>query len=298
MGYRAQIRPGGHATRPTRLLVLDFDGTLTDAEAEGRSFRDGYLADIAALIGAPLEATLARAAEVEAEIAARPGEHGWIFEGRIVAPATVDPYLRMMPVARRLLDQAGRLLDETDRTRVLDAILYKYNYQKTVDVARPHAAETLFALRDQPVFVVTNSHTDAVQRKIRSFARDAGLGEGLEWLAQRVHGRARKYQVDQSFDQVPEALTLPGLERPVLLRRRAYFEVLDQLRAQVGALWEEVAVSGDIFELDLALPLALGARVGLMANAFTPPWERAWLATHPRAALLGGVDALPAFAGF
>ncbi|MFM2152956.1 MAG: hypothetical protein RL199_1391, partial [Pseudomonadota bacterium] len=38
-----------------RLVILDFDGTMTDAEAEGAPFRDGYLQDLATLTGRPLE---------------------------------------------------------------------------------------------------------------------------------------------------------------------------------------------------------------------------------------------------
>ena len=33
------------------VLCLDFDGTMTDAEAEGRPFRDGYLEDLCLLVG-------------------------------------------------------------------------------------------------------------------------------------------------------------------------------------------------------------------------------------------------------
>jgi FMN phosphatase YigB (HAD superfamily) len=159
----------------SRLLVLDFDGTMTDAEVEGLPFRRGYLEDLALVCGRPLPEVERRAAEVEAELAGIAGEVGWLFEGRIVAPATVDPYLRMMPVARRLLDEAGRLMDETDRTRVLDGIFYKYNYQKTTIAFRPGASEVLRSLSGTATYVVTNSHTDAVQHKIRSLgARPEG----------------------------------------------------------------------------------------------------------------------------
>ena len=37
------------------VLVLDFDGTMTDAEAEGRPFRDGYLEDLCTLVGRDAE---------------------------------------------------------------------------------------------------------------------------------------------------------------------------------------------------------------------------------------------------
>ena len=40
-------------------------------------------------------------------------------------------------------------------------------------------------------------------------------------------------------------------------------------------------VIGDIFELDLSLPLAMGANVGLVLSEFTPDYERLFLEKHP-----------------
>ncbi len=277
----------------TKLLVLDFDGTMTDAEAEGAPFRAGYLADIAALTSLPAAEVHLLAERFEAEVAAAPDKHGWVYDGRIVAPATVDPYLRIMPVARRILDHAEVLQNERDRTRILDAILYKYNYQKTLDVPRAGSLEVLCALQSAPVYVVTNSHTDAVRRKLSVLGAAPDGSNRLGWLLDRVYGRAKKYVTDADFTAVPETLSMPGLDRPVLLRRRHYHDVLDQLRCQAGASWSEVLVVGDIFELDLALPFHLGARVALMCNAFTPTWERAYLTDHPRATLIDTVASIP-----
>jgi FMN phosphatase YigB (HAD superfamily) len=282
----------------TKLLVLDFDGTMTDAEAEGAPFRGGYLDDIAALSGLPRDEVESLAERFEAEVAAHPEAHGWVFNGQIVAPATVDPYLRIMPVARKILDHAGCFLDETDRTRMLDAILYKYNYQKTLDVPQAGAGPVLRGMAGKPLYVVTNSHTAAVQRKIRQIGAEPGSEDDLQWLVDRVFGRARKYVVEPSFEALPATLELPGLSRPVLLRRKLYHDALDALRVQEGAAWDEVVVVGDIFELDLSVPLAMGARVGLMVNPFTPAWEKDYLATHPRGALLNSVSEIPPYVGW
>lgn len=277
------------------LLVLDFDGTMTDAEAEGTPFRGGYLEDVATLVGRPVDEVLALSARFEAEVAENPQAHGWVFGGRIVAPATVDPYLRIMPVARRVFDHFGAFASEDDRARLLDGILYKYNYTKTRIAFRPNARAALSSLAGSETYVVTNSHTEAVAHKIRVLGENADGTNELSWLVDRVHGRAKKYVLDDAFDAVPESLTLPGLSRPVLLRRAHYFQVLDGLRRKAGASWEEVAVVGDIFELDLALPLSLGARVGLVVNAFTPPWERAFVEAHPRARLVTDLAQVPEF---
>lgn len=269
----------------SRMLVLDFDGTITDAEAEGKPFRLGYLEDIAILTGQPVEQIQKWAERFEAVIAENPDQHGWIYNGQIVAPATVDPYLRIMPVARMIFDQVGAFPVEQDRTRLLDGILYKYNYQKTAIAFKPGAREILTQLSGRVVYVVTNSHTDPVKGKIRTLHAQSDVGD-LSWLVERVYGSAKKYMVDPDFTMVPEFLYVPGLSRPVLLRRSNYYRILDQLRTQAGVAWEDVTVVGDIFELDLALPLTLGTRVGLVTNDFTPAYEKEFLKQHPRGRLI------------
>src|SRR5215475_2618719 len=111
---RFRIRLSGEM--PT-VLVLDFDGTMTDAEAEGRPFRDGYLEDLCLLVGRPPgdAEILALANEVERELELAPGSYPFLWMGRAVAPATVDPYLRMVPVAHRILDHFGVVTNPTDR---------------------------------------------------------------------------------------------------------------------------------------------------------------------------------------
>ena len=263
----------------SRLIVFDFDGTLTDAEEEGRPFRDGYLEDIAVLCDVSLDEVAALAVDAEAEVAANPQAHGWVFGGRIVAPATVDPYLRMMPVARMIFDHFGRFPQASDRDRLLDGILYKYNYPKTRTAFREGARELLLRTPAE-TYVVTNSHTVPVQEKIQQLSAMGEDVDALSWLVPRVHGRAKKYVLDADFDAVPQELRVPNLERPILLRRRLYHEVLSALLETTGARWSDLTVVGDIFELDLALPLAMGATVGLVVNQHTPQYEIDYLDGH------------------
>lgn len=257
-----------------KLVVLDFDGTMTDAEAEGRPFTEGYLEDVAALTGREPSEIRAMAARFEAEVLADPQAYGWLWKGRIVCPATVDPYQRFMPVMKKLFDACGAFRDEAERER-LEQVLFRHNYRRTATVFRPHAAQALAALEPLDTWVVTNAHVDPVRAKI------AALGGGsLAWLQERVVGLARKQVVEDGDPDLPEALTIPGLRRPVLVRRPHYRAVLERLRG--GRPWDEVVVVGDIFELDLSTPLLLGARVVLAANAFTPAWERAYVSGHAR----------------
>ena len=84
---------------------------------------------------------------------------------------------------------------------------------------------------------------------------------------------------------------------PVLLRRKYYHDVIRKLLDAKGLDWKDLAVAGDIFELDLALPLALGARVALLRNAFTPDYEQDFLQKHPRGQVLHDVSEIPALLG-
>jgi phosphoglycolate phosphatase-like HAD superfamily hydrolase len=279
------------------VLVLDFDGTMTDAEIEGRPFVDGYLEDLAALVGRGAgDAEIAAiAAEVDAEIAASPDRYPFLWMGRPVAPATVDPYLRMVPTAHRILDKFGALASATDRARLLGTVLYKYNYAKTLGhpAFRPGAGEMLRALAGRDAYIVTNSDTHAVAGKIAALDREVS---GVAWLTSRVRGHARKFDVDDTWSGAPAELAVTGLDRSVLLRRRMYHDILRALLDDHGATFAELVVVGDIFELDLAMPLALGARVGLVAGAQTPPHEVAYVASHPRGRVLRALDEVREFA--
>ena len=279
------------------VLVLDFDGTMTDAEAEGRPFRDGYLEDLAILVGLQPEDPAIRqiADEVEAELVNAPASHPFLWMGRPVAPATVDPYLRMVPIAHRILDKFGVIPGAMDRGRLLGSVLYKYNYAKTLGhpVFRAGAGDVLRALGGTEAWIVTNSDTHAVAGKVAALDREA---PGVAWLTSRVRGHARKFDVDDAWVGVAAELALPGLDRPVLLRRKSYHDILKTILDAAGATFADLVVVGDIFELDLAMPLSLGARVGLVASERTPGYERTFVESHPRAKLITDLAQIPSFA--
>jgi FMN phosphatase YigB (HAD superfamily) len=281
---------------PMTVVVLDFDGTMTDAEAEGLPFRDGYLDDLCALVGRPAgDAEIwSIADEVETELARAPELHPFLWLDRAVAPATVDPYLRMVPIAHRILDRFDAIPGALDRSRLLGRVLYKYNYAKTLGrpVFRAGAGEVLRTLRGTQTWIVTNSDTESVAAKLAALDRDS---PGVAWLMPRVRGQARKFDVDDSWTGAPETLDVPDLDRPVLLRRRHYHSILRAVLDDAGAEFAELVVIGDIFELDLAMPLALGARVGLVASERTPAYERAFVAAHSRGRVLDDVRDVPSF---
>jgi phosphoglycolate phosphatase-like HAD superfamily hydrolase len=257
---------------PIDCIVLDFDGTFTDVETEGAPFVTAYQGLVADLLGRDVSADWVRHA---AEIAAHPGKYGWSHGGKIVAPGNADPYVRCTTVAQRLFDEAGVLRQSDTRTAIVQAF-YQLCYRHTVTAFRPDARDTLEGLlaSGRPVWVVTNSRTDIVAEKLIELGP-----RGVERL--QIIGDAQKYVIaepaaaDPRFAGLAAEKTLPGLERPVHLRRGRYFEALARIWRETGTRPAETLVCGDIFELDLAMPIELGLGVHLVTGPTTAAHELA-----------------------
>ena len=258
-----------------RCVVLDFDGTFTDLAVESLPYTSAFRAALRDLVGRDVRAEWEA---VTARIESSPADYGWTFDGYVVAPATADPYLLGNAVMREILDGAALLRDPAVRTAVTQA-LYGYAYEKTLTCFRPEAREALdglVALGSAAVTVVTNSKTDVVAAKLDrlGLASRGSLG---------VVGDAKKYVVTRSssprYSTLAEFERSPDLVRPIYLRRGRYLDVLDALWRS-GIAPEETLVAGDIYELDLALPAALGCHVALVESARTQRYERERIEHH------------------
>lgn len=256
-------------------VVLDFDGTFTDVMEEGAPFVRHFRNHLAKLLERDPATVEADWHEEEQAVLAGAHAFGWEVGGRVVAPAIADPYLLSNCVARQLLERFGVLKDPAMRGAALQ-VLYGEAYKHSGTAFKPEAKEVLEAVlaTGLPVWVVTNAHTELVAAKLDRLAP-----RGRERL--RVLGDARKYLIedpqplDTRFSAVPESLTFPSemLSRPVYLRRGKYYEALSTIWSQTGTGPESTLVAGDIYELDLALPAALGAHVQFVARHNALPYE-------------------------
>ena len=144
-------------------------------------------------------------------MASNPTDYGWRYDGHIVAPA-VDPYLRMMPVARGVMDRAGvfnRTPIETDFSTGSCIQLPQNTHRFPKERARG-----LNSLTGTNTYVVTNSHTEPVQDKIRHLDKQHNT-QALNCL-ERVTDE-QKYILDPSFDAVEDSLHIPNLDCPIKL---------------------------------------------------------------------------------
>jgi len=262
------------------LIVFDFDGTLTDIW-QG-PFTENYQRDLILLLIRTVDQKAVEQAlqEAKKKIAANPDKYGWLYQGKIVAPANADPYLLMNTAASLVFDSFDIFRSPDDRKCVLDFLFFE-NYAASPTKFRPEAPAILNQLLKDPesiVRFVTNSNTDeVVSRLICTLNLD--LIENLHGL---VIGSAKKNVIGSEPASTPETFAIPGLERFVYPRRSNYYRVLAELCKQLKVSWQNMVVVGDSLELDLLLPFLLGASVILVANGHTPKYEIEFINAQPK----------------
>lgn len=259
----------------TECIVLDFDGTFTEVDAEARPFVEVFRRAIAEIVGPQIAARWDATRE---RVLADPDGHGWENEGRIVAPAHADPYVLSTSIAQILVAECGTIAP-AERAATVERV-FGSSYPHAAVAFRPDARMVVEALVKSglPVFVVTNSRTEHVKAKLEKLAP-----AGLEHVV--VRGDARKFVVTapelplvspwtERWSAIPESRVVAGLGRPVYLQRGAYFDAIRRISEETGVEPEAMLVCGDIWELDLALPALLGARIHLVTRPGTPDHEK------------------------
>ncbi|HET7502045.1 MAG TPA: HAD family hydrolase [Kofleriaceae bacterium] len=273
-----------------RYVVLDFDGTCTQIELVHAGFLDSYLAILEAANGGSRGA-LRQAWELAvAEIRGASPDAGWTLGGApSTAPAAADPYI--------LAGEAGELLLRRGAIRHLPIDAYPRAYAVNPAPWRPEVRDVLAALaqRGLQIGFISNSERYAIELRLTDLLNaDRSLRDKIV-----VHGGAAKFKLQEipvgatgpgaahraHFEKLDGATRAPGMTRPIYLRRGSYFDALCGLWHDLGAsdyAIHQTLVCGDIWELDLAMPRALGAAVHLVRRASpfdTYPYELAQLAT-------------------
>ncbi len=264
-------------------VLVDFDGVWTTVDGQAAAVDAARGVKLAGASGVPLADVLACCDAVSEAIAAEPLQHGWRLDGRITAYADEDPFLRHNATASgigilaerghagcRALQQALAARGHGDLSALGSAIFMEASHAYLADHGHdllPTAPAVLRALLEvADVVFCTNFTPDAVARSWvpRGFGfTGPGATPGLT-----LRGEARK----QVLTADP-ARTLPFGERPVAVDRSFY-------RAALEAEAPDVVV-GDVFSLDLALPLTMRADghpacrpLCLLARTrFSPAWS-------------------------
>lgn len=258
-----------------KAVVFDFDGTWTRTVAGAdEAFAAAHAAGLARLTDSSASWMTTAYADALKKIVADPTSYGWNISGRIVAPATVDGFVKARVMAQIVLGGMGQ--DPADWNDRLDR-LYQENYLVYETELRPELLEVLHTLRaaGTPFNVVTNSDPEKVCKRL------AVLGEEAKWINPLVRGFAKKFIVTSGPETVPEHIFFPGLERPIFLRKQHYYNVLEEIANENDLSMDRLVLVGDIAELDLVMGVTLGAQGYLMLGDDTMSYERHWAEEHP-----------------
>jgi len=245
-------------------LVLDFDGTLTNIEEEAKAYVEGFCQGLGKELNLSQSEIETYWQEARTKILQSPEKYGWELERKIVASATSDPIMTCYPITDEILGKLEITLSQQER-RALFAKLYLENYPKMGESFKDGTDDFLsdvWDLFERRVYVVTNTSTEKVKEKISHLPSNHSNIPIL--------GGAKKYVIVDGWEAVPKTINVPSLDRPVYLRRQRYGEVLDKIRQEQRTNISRIAVVGDIWELDLALPQYLGMVVGLTSHPTTP----------------------------
>lgn len=262
-----------------RYVVLDFDGTCTQIELVHTRFLGDFRASLEDANGCARGALEPAWEDALARVrAASPGA-GWTLAGApSTAPAAADPYI--------LAGEASALLQRDGAIRVVPADGYARAYAANPAPWRPEVPHVLAELvgRGLRVGFISNSDRTAIELRLTDLLNaDRALRRQIF-----VYGQAAKFALGElpigatgpgaahraRFEALDGSVRATGLVRPIYLRRGAYFDALCRLWHELGATEYAIAdtlVCGDIWELDLAMPKALGAHVHLIRRA--PPFE-------------------------
>lgn len=260
-----------------RLVIFDFDGTLTDIRREGPEFEASYEEGLLAVVGRERRAAWQTAKET---VRALSPELAWDMGTGPAAPADADPYIvaTMALVELCAAEKIPALSADTDAARKLRGDLGGALYTAAYGAMAAHFREDARAVLDtvtervRHVRVVSNSATAKVVKRLSTLR----LARPLP-----VAGDARKFDLVEptrggfGIGGVGEEWYLPGLNRAVRPRRGRYFDKLASIWEETGTTPAETLVVGDIFELDLALPALLGAQVHLVGRPRLHDYERA-----------------------
>lgn len=286
-----------------RYVVLDFDGTCTQVELVHAGFLASYLAILEAANG-HARGSLRPAWEAAiAEVRAASPDAGWTLGGApSTAPAAADPYI--------LASEASALMQRQGTIQQVPADTYTRAYAANPAPWRPEVPAVLAALVERGLGVgfISNSERFAIRTRLTDLLNaERTLRDKVV-----VHGDAAKFKLQEialgarspgavhraEFEKLDGAVRAEGMTRPIYLRRGSYFDALCGLWNDLGAdgyAIAETIVCGDIWDLDLAMPKALGAAVHLIRRAppfDTYPYEIAQLASKADASndLRGLVD--------
>jgi len=266
-------------------IVLDFDGTCTVIPQVYEDYLQQFLEELNSKVFPQQSVKPEEWNKAQDTVRANSPAAGWTLLGPIPsAPAAADPYILAFEASKLILKQRNSTIT------VPPAEIHQDCYAKHQAPWRPEAREVFNKLLSKGIRLhfITNSDKTAVTNRVLDLMNVTDLGSHNI----SVNGSAAKFIIGElqwyppavpsipdhvklKFEELRASVTSFNIGRPVYLRRPSFFNIIYQVFNELNTLGG-VVFCGDVWELDLAMPAHLGAKIHLVKRAWpfnTYPYE-------------------------
>ena len=261
--------------KPITDIVLDFDGTCTQIPI----INEGYLKQCLKIFNdTVLPLTSEDWQKAQQQVQQNSPKAGWMLGGCPSAPAAADPYILAYETANHILRKRNIKNPLPD--------IHSKSVEANQAPWRSEARDVFEGLlkKNIKLHFISNSNSLKITQRLLDLFGVAVLPHGIS-----VNSDARKYCIcELSWDAekpIPDIIRkqfmdlsasiasslISSLERPVYLRRGAYFETIYSVFKEDWSKLGTTIFCGDIWEMDLAMPFELGASIHLIERA--SPYE-------------------------
>jgi len=296
-------------------LVSDFDGVWTDQEAEAGYVRHYIVKKISSISKFPEKEVEEIITECKNDMDKSPNYYGWINNGHFACYYQEDPFGDNNAIID-YIDKNGSKASYSNYKQKLahikESILKKTNNSTLAEFSNdcfkksttqfklegklkpaPKAGAVVKALNKKGVEIVvaSNSKTEKIEHLFRKAGQTVTNEKAI--IRGRLHaiGDARKFEIDPEFDEIPARLNVSKRYQPEL-RRRHYLKILLAEKPDY--------VIGDVFSLDLAVPMYLRLndklfshlKVILKVHPHTPGWVKDYLSSEEMNGIAFMIDSI------
>lgn len=273
-------------------LISDFDGIWTNQNIEAEYVWEYILGSLSELTGFDKERVHNLLSKYKSEMDKETYKYGWFNNGSIAAYYQEDPF----GDNNAIFDYINKSTEgDSDLEKVKGSILKKYDSladfsqecfmnstKRFKEDGKLNPVSTMKNIVEElnnsgvEIIVASNSKTEKIKYLFSKAGIDVTDETSSEIGGVHARGDAKKFVIDNEFDLLPEYLQV-GEYYKVPLRRSSYYKILSEEKPDF--------VIGDVFSLDLALPLYLrmndssfeNLKVIQRVQLYTPDWVKDFL---------------------
>lgn len=278
-------------------IISDFDGIWTNQEEEAEFVRNYYLEKLSSISGLNISELENLFGKLKSDMNLNPYLWGWFHNNMRACYYLEDPFgdnNAVFHYIERIYNKQNSLSKEIRflRTSILNSgyetmdtfsnEMFFESTSKFKEENRLNPHEDAKSVVDEllgrniNIVVASNSRTNKIEYLFDKMGYGISYGNSDEELGIYARGNAMKFVIDNNFSEVNEKLEIDKYYQ-VQLRRKHYFEILKEEKPDF--------VIGDVFSLDIALPLYLAfnnpefqnLKVIQKLHPHTPSWVKEFI---------------------